>query len=97
MLGCPFGNLALEVSTQDEVIRDRIRAVFDGYCSYFEDALREAAAAGNTPDGDLSQRARALLAYFQGAMLLAKTQNDPSIVHTLADHARALAGGRKDH
>jgi TetR/AcrR family transcriptional regulator, transcriptional repressor for nem operon len=97
VLGCPFGNLALEVSTQDEVIRDRIRAVFDGYCSYFEDALREAAAAGNTPDGDLRQRARAMLAYFQGAMLLAKTHNDPSIVHTLADHARALAGGRKDH
>jgi TetR/AcrR family transcriptional regulator, transcriptional repressor for nem operon len=96
VLGCPFGNLALEVSTQDEAIRDRVRAVFEGYCGYFEGALREAAADGSAASGNFHERATALLAYFQGAMLLAKTYNDPNLIHSLADHARALAGGRRE-
>jgi TetR/AcrR family transcriptional repressor of nem operon len=96
VLGCPFGNLANELSTQDEAIRDRVRAVFAGYCEYFEHALRDAAASGSIPGGDISVRATALLAYFQGAMLLAKTHNDPRIIHNLADQTRALVGARKD-
>ncbi len=96
VLGCPFGNLAVEVSTQDVAIRDRVRAVFDGYRQYFEQALREASASGSIRGGDIRHQAMALLAYFQGAMLLAKTHNDPSIIHNLADHALALVGARKD-
>jgi TetR/AcrR family transcriptional regulator, transcriptional repressor for nem operon len=41
--GCAFGNLALEVSTRDPVLHARLQQVFDGYCRYFEGALREAA------------------------------------------------------
>jgi TetR/AcrR family transcriptional regulator, transcriptional repressor for nem operon len=92
VLGCPFGNLAIEVSTQDEAIRDRVRVVLDGHRHYFEDALCEASASGSIPVGDIPQQAMALLAYFQGAMLLAKTHNDPRIIHNLADHALALVG-----
>jgi TetR/AcrR family transcriptional regulator, transcriptional repressor for nem operon len=95
VLGCPFGNLAIEVSTQDEAIRDRVCAVFDGYRQYFEHALREASANGSIAGGDIPRQATALLAYFQGAMLLAKTHNDPSIINTLADQALALVGARK--
>src|SRR5919204_4945260 len=29
--GCPFGNLAAELGTQDKVIRARVCKVFDGY------------------------------------------------------------------
>jgi TetR/AcrR family transcriptional repressor of nem operon len=96
VLGCPFGNLALEVSTQDELIRDKVRAVFDGYMAYFERALREAAANGSIPAANIEGAAQALLACFQGAMLLAKTHNDPSVVHKMADHALTLVGRRKD-
>jgi len=35
VLGCPFGNLAAELGTQDPVIRDRVREVFGGYQAYF--------------------------------------------------------------
>src|SRR5260370_9516105 len=48
VLGCPFGNLAAELGTQDHVIRDRVRQVFAGYQAYFERARREASADGCT-------------------------------------------------
>jgi len=94
--GCPFGNLALEVSTQDKVIRDRVRSVFDGYRGYFEAALREAVASGSIHDQDIRATAEAILACFQGAMLLAKTHNDPHIIDKLADRLRALLGATED-
>jgi TetR/AcrR family transcriptional repressor of nem operon len=90
VLGCPFGNLAAELGTQDKVIRARIRQVFEGYQAYFELALRDAEASGNLRGVDVPSTARALVAYFQGALLLAKTSNDASIIDALADHALNL-------
>ena len=91
--GCPFGNLAAELGTQDKVIRGRVRKVFDGYQAYFEQALREAAASGSLRDADVASAARALVALFQGALLLAKAHNDATIINALADHALSLALG----
>ena len=94
VLGCPFGNLAAEVGTQDQVIRDRVRDVFAGYQAYFEAALHDAAAGGELPETHVPAAAQALLAYFQGALLLAKTHNDATIIESLADHAINLVVGR---
>lgn len=90
VLGCPFGNLALELSTMEEPVRDKIRAVFDGYRVYFERALADAVAEGHLGPIDVSDTAQALVAYFQGALVLAKTHNDASVIANLASHARAL-------
>jgi TetR/AcrR family transcriptional repressor of nem operon len=93
VLGCPFGNLAAELGAQDQVIRDRVRQVFAGYQACFEQALREAAAACKLRETDVTGVAQALLAYFQGALLLAKTHNDAAIIDSLADHALNLVVG----
>jgi TetR/AcrR family transcriptional repressor of nem operon len=93
VLGCPFGNLAAELGTQDPVIRDRVRQVFAGYQAYFEHALREAAADSKLREIDVPGVAQALLAYFQGALLLAKTRNDATIIDALAEHAVNLVVG----
>ena len=93
--GCPFGNLAAELGTQDKVIRARIAQVFDGYQAYFEQALRDLAARGNLSDADVVSSAQALLAYFQGALLLAKTHNDATIIDDLASHALDLVVGTR--
>ena len=95
VLGCPFGNLAAELGTQDPVIRNRVRQVFAGYQAYFEQALREAAADGCSKlrETDMPGVAQALLAYFQGALLLGKTHNDATIIDSLADHAVNLVVG----
>ena len=92
VLGCPFGNLALELSTMEEPVRDKIRAVFEGYQAYFARALTDAVTAGQVGSLDVSETAQALVAYFQGALVLAKTHNDARVITNLARHARALIG-----
>ncbi|MDQ6674219.1 MAG: TetR/AcrR family transcriptional regulator [Chloroflexota bacterium] len=95
VLGCPFGNLAAELGSQDKVIRARIRQVFDGYQMYFERALRDAEATGSLRGVDVPSAARALVAYFQGALLLAKTSNDASVIDALGDQALNLVTGTR--
>lgn len=90
MRGCPAGNLTLEMSTQDELIRAKVEWFFQQWIKYFELMLCEAKARGIVPATlDTAATAQALLAYFEGVMLLAKGRNDPSLLSTL--HTGALA------
>ena len=84
--GCPFGNLTLEMSTQDELIRARLTWIFQQWLSYFEHVLREAKEQGMVAETlDIAVTAQALLAYFEGVMLLAKGRNDPALIEILRD------------
>lgn len=84
MYGCPAGNLTLEMSTQDEPIRLRVEQFFRAWLKYFEHMLNDAQEQGVIPASlDTEITAQALLAYFEGVMLLAKGRNDPSLIHTL--------------
>jgi TetR/AcrR family transcriptional regulator, transcriptional repressor for nem operon len=84
MNGCPAGNLTLEMSTLDELIRSRVDRFFREWLCYFERSLRDAKRLGIAPTTlDTAQTAEALLAYFEGVMLLAKGRNDPSLVSSL--------------
>ncbi|SCZ63256.1 TetR/AcrR family transcriptional regulator [Thiohalomonas denitrificans] len=97
VLGCPFGNLALEMSTQDEVIRGRVDAVFRLAERRIEQALEAALADGSAPHIDPPSAARAVFAFMEGALLMAKTRNDAKAVSTLGRSALALltAGGKQ--
>jgi TetR/AcrR family transcriptional repressor of nem operon len=91
--GCPFGNLAVELSTQDSVIRRRVDRIFEQMTAYIEGALRDAVTTGEIPEQDVARTAKALLAYKQGVMLLAKTRNDPAVMRDLRrGFLRQLAG-----
>jgi len=84
MRGCPIGNLTLEMSTQDELIRARVEQFFREWLSYFEQMLGEAKEQGIVPATlDTAVTAQALLAYFEGVILLAKGRNDPALIHIL--------------
>ena len=84
MRGCPAGNLTLEMSSQDELIRVRIERFFREWLKYFEHLLGEAKEQGIVPATlEITPTAQALLAYFEGVMLLAKGWNDPSLIATL--------------
>ena len=84
MRGCPIGNLTLEMSTQDELIRTRVEQFFRIWLNYFEQMLCEAKEQGIVPaDLNVEVTAQALLAYFEGVMLLAKGRNDPALIATL--------------
>ncbi|MFO8154310.1 TetR/AcrR family transcriptional regulator [Thioalkalivibrio sp.] len=81
--GCPFGNLALELATSDEVIRQRLQSVFADIESRFASVLEEAVAAGEIDNIDIAATARAMLAYIEGVLLMAKTANDPELIRQL--------------
>ncbi|MCU7815732.1 MAG: TetR/AcrR family transcriptional regulator [Candidatus Thiodiazotropha sp. (ex Rostrolucina anterorostrata)] len=83
MPGCLFGNLALEVSTRDEVLRARLNAVFEKASARFHEALEQAVELGEMPPLDTAATATAMLAYLEGVILLAKTRNDPDVVRIL--------------
>ncbi|PVV06526.1 MAG: TetR family transcriptional regulator [gamma proteobacterium symbiont of Ctena orbiculata] len=90
MPGCLFGNLALEVSTRDEVIRARLNAVFAKASARFHEALDEAVEKGEIPPLDTEATATAMLAYLEGVILLAKTRNDPEVVRSLGPAIKSI-------
>lgn len=84
VLGCPFGNLANELSTQDEPIREKIQHTFAKLQNLFGGVLLAAQEAGDlAQDIDVGATAQAMLAYFEGVMLLAKNQNEPEVIRQL--------------
>jgi|SRR5215467_13075775 len=91
MRGCPAGNLTLEMSSQDELIRAQVEQFFQDWLTYFEKMLHEAKEQGIVPATlDTVLTAQALLAYFEGVMLLAKGRNNPSLIATLRIGVLAL-------
>ncbi len=88
--GCLFGNLALEVSTREEVLRAKLIAVFNKTKERFREALEEAVATGALAPLDTENTAAAMLAYLEGIILLAKTQNDPEVVRILGPAIKLL-------
>jgi TetR/AcrR family transcriptional repressor of nem operon len=91
MPGCLFGNLALEMSTRDNVVRARLNAVFDKARAQFRAALEEAVSAGALTALDTDSTAMAMLAYLEGVILLAKARNEPELILRLGP---ALTGIR---
>jgi TetR/AcrR family transcriptional repressor of nem operon len=83
VLGCPFGNLSNELATQDESIRIRIEQIFTNLQVMLRQVLREAVDAGEVADINIEATAQAMLAYFEGVMLLAKSQNNAEILSQL--------------
>lgn len=81
--GCPFGNLATEMATQDESIRNKLNLLFKTMQNLIRDTLQEAMDKGELDNIDVDMTAQAFVAYFEGAMLLAKTQNDPTLLKNL--------------
>ncbi len=76
ILGCPYGNLAIELSTQDEVLRNKLSAAFMQMEALFGRILQEAINAGELPENtDVYLSAKAILAYLEGLFLMAKTHN----------------------
>lgn len=78
--GCLFGNLALEISTREDMPRAKLIAVFNKTKERFRETLEEAVATGAMAPLDTDSTATAMLAYLEGIILLAKTQNDPEVV-----------------
>ena len=81
MAGCKLGNMSLELSTQDEEIRQKLDFVFKKWIMYLNNVLDEAVVSGELPNNtDTRASAQSILAYLEGLALLGKTFNDPSFM-----------------
>lgn len=82
-LGCPFGNIAVEMSTQDEVLRRKVDTIFDQMEALIRENLSAAVEQGEIGAIDIDATASAMIAYLEGIMMMAKTRNDPELIRTL--------------
>lgn len=82
-LGCPYGNIASELSTQDEPIRQRLANLFQQMAAALQATLDEAVSKREIAPCNTAATATAMFAYMEGLMLLAKTRNDPEVIREL--------------
>ncbi len=75
LCGCPFGNMALEMSTHDELIRRKLDDIYRAWAGYLVVALDEAIERGDLPPIDTHAAAESVVAYVSGVAVLAKTRN----------------------
>ena len=92
LLGCPIGNLALEMGSQDAVLRERLRGVLEDQIDRFAAVLREAIDRGDLPPQDARGTAASLMALIEGTLLLAKASDDTEVLRDLGQRAMRLIG-----
>ena len=98
VLGCPFGNIAAEVSSTEPALRERADQAFCAIAALVREALEDARGRGDLPANvNLKETADALLAYFEGLVLLAKTRNDPRLIERLGVRAIDLCVASRPH
>ena len=90
MPGCLFGNLVLEISTRDDVLRAKLSAVFDKTKQRFEETLQQAVQNGAIAPLDTDLTAQAMLSYLEGMILLAKSRNEPELIQRLGPAMKGI-------
>ncbi|MFI6424711.1 TetR/AcrR family transcriptional regulator [Promicromonospora sp. NPDC050880] len=92
--GCLFGNLALEVSSQNEPVRVRLQEIFDEQIDMIRTRLAAAVESGDLerPVEDVDGAAKAIVAQLEGLVLFAKVFNDPSHLDALWQNSLLLLG-----
>lgn len=88
--GCPFGNLAMEQATQDEVLRRKVDGCLRSLASYFRTAVSDAVQSGALQPVNEEATADAMLAYVEGIQLLAKARNDPELIRSLGPSVKTI-------
>ena len=84
VVGCLFGNLALELSNQAEEVRSRLQEIFDAQIDLIEQVVAAAKDAGQAGASvDAREAARSIVAQIEGRVLLAKLLNDPAQLDAL--------------
>lgn len=97
VVGCLFGNLALELSNQSEEIRARLQEIFEAQIAMIERVVVDAQRSGDASASvDAHETARSIVAQLEGRALFAKLLNDPAQLKTLWRNCLALLGAPAD-
>ena len=94
--GCFVGNVASEMSDVSELFRAKVSSFFEEWTSRIEAALRRAREAG-IYKGSLRPRAsaEAVLALYEGAMILARAHRDPDVLRRAGREAAAMLAAHR--
>jgi TetR/AcrR family transcriptional repressor of nem operon len=93
--GCLFGNLALEISSQDDPTRARLQEIFHEQIEMVEAAIREGVSDGELKSTDPRAAAKAIVAQIEGLVLFAKLFNDPGQLDQLWQNSMNLLVSEK--
>lgn len=89
--GCFVGNIALEMSDHDEAFRERVGRFFAAWSGSIAECLERCKASGYFGPGlDSRAAAEAVVALYEGAIMLARAQRDPEIFARAGRTARAV-------
>ncbi len=90
-LGCPFGNLAQEISSLHEPLRQSLSMFFEACAEAMERCFDEGKEAGQfRPELPSRKLAEFVLAQIQGAFLLRKTHQEPQVLENNFEVLRGL-------
>lgn len=94
--GCFIGNVATEMSDVSELFRAKVSAFFEEWTGRLEAALRRAREAG-IYKGSLRPRAsaEAVLALYQGSLMLARAHRDPDVLRRAGREAAAMLSAHR--
>ncbi|GII34125.1 TetR/AcrR family transcriptional regulator [Planotetraspora mira] len=93
VVGCLFGNLALELSNQADDVRHRLQEIFDEQIKLIEKVVAEAHERGDTAATvDTHTAAQSIVAQLEGQVLFAKLLNDPGQIEAMWRNCLALLG-----
>src|SRR5207244_6756605 len=95
VLGCPLFTLGSEVSTQDEVLRDKVHEILNRKVKYFESAIRDAHAQGLIVAPDAKAKAKGLFACYQGTLTQARIENNVEPLRDFKDIALDFLGAKR--
>jgi TetR/AcrR family transcriptional repressor of nem operon len=94
VVGCLFGNLALELRNQADDIKHRLQEIFDAQIDLIQKVVAEAHERGDTAATvDTRDAARSIVAQLEGQVLFAKLLNDPGQLEAMWRNCLALLGG----
>jgi TetR/AcrR family transcriptional regulator, transcriptional repressor for nem operon len=72
--GCPFGNMAIEMSGSNESFREKLSVFFNSWAKIIEECMREGMSTGDfrsdLPPGVIAQL---ILSHLEGAIMMVKT------------------------
>ena len=101
--GCFVGNIALEMSDRDEDFRERVGAFFAEWAGSIAECLERLKKTGYfLPSLDSRASAEAIVALYEGAIMLTRSQRDARIFKRVGGVARSIleqhkAGNRRDN
>jgi TetR/AcrR family transcriptional repressor of nem operon len=83
--GCLIGNLAQELSAQNEIFRDRLNRIFAEWEQYFAQCLQAAYEAGEISSDRYNALAKFILSSWEGAILQAKVTKSVKPMQTFVE------------